>query len=51
VSKPTKFILGSVVVLLFIVGYKQFKDINLLKTGEGASTVAGREINKNMNNN
>ncbi|WP_171294555.1 hypothetical protein [Acinetobacter pittii] len=50
-SNLTKFILVSVVVLLFIVGYKQFKDFNLLNMGQKAGTSAGNEINKNMNNN
>jgi len=51
VSNQTKFILGSVIVILFIAGSNYFKDLNLVKLGQNAGTSAGKEINRNMNNN
>lgn len=51
VSNQTKFILGSVIVIIFIAGSNYFKDLNLLNLGQKGGTSAGKEINRNMNNN
>ncbi|ENV03491.1 hypothetical protein F968_01145 [Acinetobacter sp. NIPH 817] len=51
VSNQTKFIFGSIIVILFIAGYSYFKDLNLVNWGQKAGSSAGNEINKNMNNN
>jgi len=51
VSNQTKIIFGSVIVILFIAGSNYFKDLNLLNFGQKGGTSAGKEINRNMNNN
>lgn len=45
------FIIGAIILLLAFGIYKQFKDVNLVKSGEKAGTQVGHEVNKNMNNN
>ncbi|MDC5647782.1 hypothetical protein OIN78_17025 [Acinetobacter baumannii] len=50
-SNQTKFIFGSVIVIMIIVGWNYFKDLNLLNLGQKGGAAAGKEINRNMNNN
>lgn len=46
-----KLIFALVCALLIVAGYINFKDVNLVKSGDEAGSALGREINKNMNNN
>lgn len=50
-SKPTKYVLALISILLVVVACKHFTELNLLSLGQNAGTSAGNEINKNMNNN
>ncbi|MDC4413873.1 hypothetical protein R4447_00265 [Acinetobacter baumannii] len=50
-SKPTKYILILISILLVVVACNHFKELNLLNLAQNAGTTAGNEINKNMNNN